>query len=179
MRNAHRRPCLPTATGGTPATGGSLSKPFTSTGHHHRESAKPEIKVDATSIATNVDAIGAGEGDVGLIATVSDPSLIGIYPLLDDVESHTDVSELPTLDAWARKRLTRGAAPIVIPSVDYDPALEPVLGSFIPGDIMRVRGGYGLASIDGSFRVTEIGVSVDDNGGEAGKLSFAGLESFT
>jgi hypothetical protein len=137
------------------------------------------IKTDGTSLATNVDVIGAGEGDIGLIATVSDPGLIGVYPILDDVESHTDVSERPTLEAYARKRLVRGKRPIVIPEVEVDPALEPVLGSYVVGDIMRVRGGYGLAEIDGQFRVTEIGVSVDDNGGESAKLAFAGLESFS
>jgi hypothetical protein len=137
------------------------------------------VKVDATSLATNVDVIGAGEGDVGLIAPISDPSLIGVYPVLDEVESHTDVQELPTLDAFARRRLMLGKTPIVIPSVEVDPALEPVLGSYVVGDIMRVRGGSGLASIDGRFRVMEIKVSVNDLGGEQASLAFAGLESFT
>ncbi len=41
-RNAHRRPLPSKATGKTPATDRSLSKPFTSTGHPHRESPKPE-----------------------------------------------------------------------------------------------------------------------------------------
>jgi hypothetical protein len=141
--------------------------------------ARLSIKVDATSIATNVDEIGAGEGDLGLIATVSNPGLIGVYPLLDDVESHVDVNVLATLTAYANRRLSVGRMPVVIPSVDYDPSLEPVLGSYVVGDIMRVRGGYGLASIDGMFRVMEINVSVDDTGGDQGKLSFAGLESFT
>lgn len=143
-----------------------------------KQLAKLGTKTDATSLATNVDAIGAGEGDLGLIATVSSPALLGVYPLLDDVVSFTDVSERPTLEAHARKRLRRGAAPIVIPAVEWDPSLEPVIGSFLPGDIVTVRGSSGLARVDGAFRVTTIEVTVDDAGGESGKLSFAGLENF-
>lgn len=134
---------------------------------------------DASSLATNVDAMGAGEGDLRLIATVSDPSLLGVYPVLDDVVSNTDVSVLATLDSQARQRLTRGKAPIVIPSIDVDPSADPTIGSYIPGDIVRVRGGYGLAEVDGLFRVTSYGVKVDDAGGEVASISFAGLESFS
>jgi hypothetical protein len=137
------------------------------------------IKTDATSLATNVDAIGAGEGDIKLLATVSDPGLLGIYPMLDDVVSFTDVSEQATLTGHARKRLAQGASPVVIPNVEWDPSLEPVIGSFLAGDIVTVRGGMGIAQLDGPFRITTIEVTVDDAGGETGKLSFAGLESFS
>ena len=137
------------------------------------------IKTDATTLATNVDAVGAGEGDIKLLATVSDPGLLGVYPMLDDVVSFTDVSEQPTLTAHARKRLQQGSSPVVIPEVEWDPSLEPIIGSFLTGDIVTVRGGAGLAQVDGLFRITTVEVSVDDAGGETGKLSFAGLESFS
>lgn len=143
-----------------------------------KQLAKASVKTDATALATNVDAIGAGEGDLGLIATVSDPALLGAYPMLDDVISFTDVSELPTLDAHARKRQRRGAAPVVLPAMEWEPGLEPVVGSFLPGDIVTVRGSHGIAKVDGRFRVITIDMSVDDSGTETGKLSFAGLESF-
>lgn len=136
------------------------------------------IKTDGTTLATNVDAVGAGEGDLALLATVQDPALLASYPVLDDVVSFTDVNDFPTLDGHARKRLQRGRAPIVIPKVIADPALEPVLGSYIAGDIVRVRGGYGLASIDTPARITSYEVTVDDRGGEAVELTFAGLEAF-
>ena len=171
-------------------SGGNLSIRFLTsyppTGRHTefvlevgKQLAKLGIKTDGTALATNVDAIGAGEGDIKLIATVSDPGLLGAYPILDDVVSFTDVNQLPTLTAHARKRLTQGASPVVLPAVEWDPSLEPVVGAFLPGDIMTVRGGAGLASVDAPFRVTTIEVSVDDSGGEAGKLTFAGLESFS
>jgi hypothetical protein len=98
------------------------------------------------------------------------------YPVLDAVESNTDVSERSTLDGLARKRLRRGKAPIVIPSLEVDPSRVPVLGSYVPGDIVRVRGGYGLASIDSSHRITEFKVTVDDSGGETATVNFANLE---
>lgn len=138
-----------------------------------------KVTRDATAMATNVDAMGAGEGDARLIASVSDPSLIGVYPKLDEVISNTDVSILATLDGYARQRLKRGKTPIVIPSIDVDPEADPTLGSYIPGDIVTVRGGYGLVTIDGRFRITGYTVKVDDSGGEVASLDFAGLESFT
>lgn len=138
-----------------------------------------KVTRDGTSLATNVDAMGAGEGNLRLIATVSDPSLIGVYPVLDDVVSNTDVSILATLDGYARQRLTRGKAPIVIPSIDVDPSADPVLGSYISGDIVTVRGGYGLVTVDGRFRITGYSVKVDDSGGEVASLTFAGLEAFS
>ncbi len=143
-----------------------------------KQLSKLGINTDATNLATNVDAIGAGEGDVKLIANVSNPLLLVSYPMLDDVESFTDISDFSTLSAHARKQLTIGSQPIVIPSVEWDPSLEPKVGSFLTGDIVRVRGGFGLAFLDSTFLVTQIEVSVDDGGGETGKLSFAGLESF-
>jgi hypothetical protein len=156
------------------------------TGHHTeivlevgKQLATMNVKTDATSLATNVDAIGAGEGDIKLLATISDPALLAIYPMLDDVVSFTDVSVQATLTAHARKRLIQGSTPVVIPEVEWDPSLEPVIGSFLAGDIVTVRGGVGLAQVDGLFRVTQLEVSVDDAGGENGKLSFAGLESFS
>jgi hypothetical protein len=138
-----------------------------------------KVTRDATFLATTVDAMGAGEGDARLISTVSDPSLIGVYPLLDDVVSNTDVSIRATLDGYARQRLTRGRSPIVIPSIDVDPSRDPVIGSYVPGDIVTVRGGYGLVTINGQFRITSYSVKVDDSGGEVASLSFAGLESYT
>jgi hypothetical protein len=171
-------------------TGGDLSVRFLTsyppTGRHTeivlevgKQLAALGIKTDGTSLATNVDAIGAGEGDIKLLATVSDPGLLGVYPMLDDVVSFTDVSVQATLTGHARKRLSQGASPVVIPSVEWDPSLEPVIGSFLAGDIVTVRGGVGIAQLDSLFRITTIEVSVDDAGGETGKLSFAGLESFS
>lgn len=143
-----------------------------------KQLSKLRINTDATSLAYFIDAIGAGEGDLQLIATVSNPALINVYPMLDDVVSFIDVSIRKTLEDHARKRLRQGESPIVLPEVEWNPSLEPVVGSFKTGDIVTVRGGLGVAFVNSKFRVMEFSVSVDDSGGEEGKITFAGLESF-
>jgi hypothetical protein len=78
-----------------------------------------------------------------VIAAVSDPALLGVYPTLDEAVSFSDTTDLALLDGHARRRLTRGKAPIVLPSIEVDPSAEPVIGSYTVGDIVKVRGGYG------------------------------------
>ena len=37
--------------------------------------------------------------------------------------------------------MRRGSEPITIPAIKADPSLIPVVGSYLVGDIVRVRGG--------------------------------------
>ena len=139
-----------------------------------------KVAMDATTMATNVDAIGTQDaGGDALLATVSDPAMLANYPQYDAVVPASDVSVLATLDQQARRRLLRGHAPTVIPSVEVDPAQDPVVGSYLCGDIVKVRGGYGLASLDGSYQVTAYAVSVDAAGGEKGTITLANEEVFS
>lgn len=137
------------------------------------------LSVDGTMLVTHVDAIGAGEGDLAIRASVADPAMLAAgYPVLDDVVSATDVSILATLDAKARHRLRRGHAPISVPGLVVDPSLDPVLGSYLVGDVVTVRGGAGLAALDGRYRITGIRVDVDDSGAETAHLSLATLDIY-
>lgn len=56
---------------------------------------------------------------------------------------------------------------------------EPELGSFVVGDIVRVKGCFGWFEVDDSDRITEWACAVDANGAEETKLSLAPLEAFT
>jgi hypothetical protein len=138
------------------------------------------VNVDASTLVVTVDVIGAtpDPGTSPLISTVSDTSRLSSMPLLEDIVSFTDVDNTTTLQGHANTRLQRGSQPIVIPSVSFNPSADPVIGSYIPGDIVRVKASVGLKSIDGDFRITEYGVTVSDTGKEDGKMSFASLEVF-
>ena len=138
-----------------------------------------KVSMDATTMATNVDAIGTQDasGDV-LLASVSDPAMLAVYPQYDAVVPASDVSVLTTLDEHARRRLARGHAPTVIPSIEVDPSQVPIVGTYQCGDAVRVRGGYGLAAVDGLYTITSYAVDVDDAGGEKGKIAFANEEVF-
>lgn len=133
---------------------------------------------DGTARATQVDALGVGEGEDKLSATAADPSLTGIVPLLEDVVSHSDVKLTSTLLGHAERRLDRGRYSLTVPTVELRPGSQPSLGSWIVGDQCRLIGSFGLLDIDGTFRITEQRVDVEA-GAEAVALTFAPLEAFS
>ena len=133
--------------------------------------------VDGTTVANNVDAVGAGEGESLPIENDRDPALAlgrSAYPRLDDVLSLSDVREAPTLRDHARRRRGRGTKATAIPDLVVDPAL---LGSFALGDRVGVVGSLGLLRLDGRYRVTEVTVEVAPDA-EAVSLAFAPVEVF-
>lgn len=133
---------------------------------------------DATQLATHVDGVGAGEGDSGVRTTQANAALIGVYPLLDTTVSKTDVTVLSTLASYARQRLAVGKAPVKLPTASVDPNVEPVIGSYVVGDVVRVRGGYGLVTLDDLYRVVQADGNLDQSG-EKVDLTFAPLDAFT
>lgn len=135
------------------------------------------MDVDATSMAVTAYGKGNGEGRDALSVTVSNSALLGVYPLMEDLVSFSDVRVASTLEAHARRRLDRGSTPLVTPSVTLYPGREPFLGSFIVGDQVRVRCSYGLIVVDDYFRITAWTCSVDD-GGESVALTLAPLSVF-
>lgn len=135
------------------------------------------VEVDATTMVTTAHVKGEGEGTDALLATVSNASILGSYPLLEDLTAYSDVTNRSTLEAHARRRLDRGAAPVVIPSVTLYAGREPFIGSFIVGDQVRVRCSYGLIDIDDLFRITAWEAEVSD-AGEAVSLTLAPLTLF-
>lgn len=137
------------------------------------------LGTDATALCTHVDAMGAGEGDARLIGDVENPQLFGVYPLLDAVESATDVSVQATLNDKARQRLSRGSRPITLPSIHVDPAAEPTVGSYVVGDFAQVRGGYGLLQVSDLYRITQVTMTADNTGREEAEVTFASIGAFT
>lgn len=138
---------------------------------------KLTVQGDGTAVVTHVDGVGAGTGSQAIRTTQANAGLIGVYPLLDDVVSHTDVTVASTLAAYARNRLARGKAPAVLPRVNVDPAADPILGSYVVGDVVRVRAGYGLVALDDLFLLTQIDGSLDQSG-EKVSLTFASANAF-
>lgn len=138
---------------------------------------KLSVQGDGTAVVTHVDGVGAGTGSQAIRTTQANASLIGVYPLLDDVVSHTDATEVATLVTYARRRLSRGKAPIVLPTMTVDPNAEPVLGSYVVGDVVRVQAGYGLVTLDGQYLIVQIDSAVDQSG-ETVRITPAPLDAF-
>jgi len=95
---------------------------------------------DATSMADTIWATGAGTGDAMLVVAGSDPSLLGAgFPLLEDVVAHKDIRDLGMLAAYANADVAIRNYPVVVPELYVRADMDPVLGSYIVGDDVRVR----------------------------------------
>jgi hypothetical protein len=135
--------------------------------------------VDGTNIVTSVHARGEGDGPDALLATYTNTTMLGKYPLTEDLITHSDVSRLNTLKTHADVRLSRGQSPMVFPTVVIHGGSEPVLGSYEVGDRVRLRVKYGLLDIDGTFRITQWNATVQPDQGETVSLQLAPLEVFS
>ena len=135
--------------------------------------------IDATNIVNTVTAKGAGEGDMGLSVTAVNAPGILEFPLYESTVSYTDVRVTATLEAHAKRALDRGKRATLLLKVALYNGMEPGIGAFVVGDVVRVKGSYGWLAVDDSFRITEWTCTVDSNGGERTQLSLAPLELFT
>lgn len=134
-------------------------------------------ETDGTTITNLVDVFGAGTAAETLTATVHNAALQGPYPILEATESYPDVLSLTTLELHGLRRLARGAGPMRRAQLNVYPGVDPVLGSYICGDRVRVRADHGWLQLDETMRITEIGVAVT-GGAETVSLSLAGAEVF-
>lgn len=131
---------------------------------------------DGGELTNFVLGIGAGEGDDKLISQ-SFLSPVNEALSLDASIAHIDVSVSDTLDAHVARRMQRGRHPIRRVGITLVPDSIPVLGSFDVGDIVRVRARRGWLSIDDSFRIVDLSITLDGSG-ETVQLTLAGLEAF-
>jgi hypothetical protein len=131
-----------------------------------------DFKSNGSTLTNHVDAIGGGDGEDLPIQTAQDPTGLSSRPLLETVLNLSDVTVEATLLEHAKRAITRGSEPMVQLDVLVFPDQLPVLGSYVIGDLVKVRGSYGYIDLDDSwFRITSINVSVSDDGSEESKLS--------
>lgn len=108
---------------------------------------------DATSMATAVHGIGPGSGDgVYTIQQTADLDYIPVdYPILEQVESFTQIPATEVVDALAQAKANALSVPVVTPSFVWNPGwrntpdvsietpVGPAIGEFTVGDLFRVR----------------------------------------
>lgn len=134
--------------------------------------------IDGTTMTNSAEVRGEGAGDVTLTQTVTNTDVLVTTPLLETVDSFSDVSYLTTLGEKASHRLALGINPTLIPSLSTDPNGDPPLGSYFVGDRVRVIGSYGLLDIDDDFVITSLSVKVGASS-ESVDLTLAPVEAFT
>lgn len=138
-----------------------------------------ELSIDATKQATQVTALGAGDGDAQLVATITDTALFDAYPLTEDLISLIDISILDTLEGHARTRLAAERLPIsTISNLTFRPAGDLTVGSFVAGDEIRVVSNAGYINLDAYYRCIEWNVDIYDTGTESLNLVFADPAAF-
>lgn len=137
-----------------------------------------EAPEDATLLANQADAIGAGEGENMLIQTHTDTGALAEYPLLEAVVAHTDVSVDATLKSYANRRVNQGIAPIVRPTFRVLPDTLPKVGSYEVGDQVKIKATRGLLDLDGTYRIVSITINVTEAGQESATLACEPLGVF-
>ena len=95
---------------------------------------------DGSVVANSFTAIGSGsnEGQQQRTATNIDQLRAG-WPLLEDVGSYSDISDLTLLGNLAVGRLTAVIEPPVALQMVVPPYTDPILGTYAIGDDIRVR----------------------------------------
>lgn len=134
--------------------------------------------VDAKTMADFVETTGAGETTQMIASQVVNADALNAYPLLEDQLSYCDVTSSTTLNQYAKRRIQTGKTPVIIPTLNVNPDLDPVFGSYSLGDQVKVVGSYGLFSINAQFRITAINVSVSAESKETISVTLAPAEIY-
>lgn len=91
---------------------------------------------NGTEMATEVSALGAGNGEAKLISVQPATDLLAAgYPLIEAVTTYSDVLEQPRLDATARADLAARTQADVQPSFEVMADADPMFGSYTVGDV--------------------------------------------
>ena len=136
------------------------------------------VTSDGTDMANQSEVRSGGSGD-DTVAWTSYGSGVGTStPLLQSVETASDVKEVATLQEKADHRIQVGAEPLVIPTISIPPNADPPLGSYFVGDRVTVKASTPALTVDGEYVITTVAVKLK-GADESVDLNFAPVESFT
>ncbi len=112
-----------------------------------------------------------------LVGSVTDPTLAGI-PLQVRTVARKTVKEVSTLQQHAMTELAKVRNGQRTVSVSIVNLPDSPFGSYIPGDIVRIRASRGFLQLDEDFRIMKFTVVPDDSGSEVVTVDLAPLEAF-
>lgn len=136
------------------------------------------LQVDAGSQAIKVHGIGKGEGPEMVATSQVDATLLGTYPLLEDIVTHKDVKHLSTLEDHAAARLAARRLPVTRPSMlNVRLGTQLQVGYWQLGDEVRLRMADGWVDVDSIYRIEEWSISVDQNGKETVDMKLVETEA--
>lgn len=135
------------------------------------------VKFTSDDSASRVYAIGEGEGTTQKVAIADDTESIAAgYPRYEKSASYKGVKVHSTLVSHAHSILEENRNPLTDVSVTVKGNDDPYVGSYAPGDWMRLKldNIWFPEGFDRTFRTTEIAVTLADSGQETVTLEFSG-----
>ncbi|MFJ5802672.1 hypothetical protein [Streptomyces decoyicus] len=125
---------------------------------------------NGTEFATEVSALGAGNGEAKLTSVQQSADLLAAgYPLIEAVTTYADVLEQSRLDANARADVSARAQADVQPSFEVIPDADPVYGAYQVGDValfVIAPDDRTPAGRQAELRILSIETTVSDSGSE-------------
>ena len=115
-------------------------------------------EIDATSLVDEAIAVGASNDDDTPHIRVNGNSTAAVR--FEARTSHSDTSDTNVLRERANLELARGRNVTIRPSVRIHPGALPV-GSWELGDLIDLRGGYGIYQPEGRYRIIETSATAD------------------
>jgi hypothetical protein len=111
------------------------------------------LTVDASNMAWRIRGWGAGADTSRLLSEQTTEARRGVYPITDTQANLSSVVEQGTLADGTAAQLARSDHPTVLPTIEVDPDLDPVWGTYGTGDTVHVRIDDGYASTDAAHRI--------------------------
>lgn len=123
---------------------------------------------DASEMANEIWIAGSGSGASKVTGTHEDTASRPTYPFLQASESSkTGSLTSGDLDAEAEALVDSRKVCARYASVEvYDVGDQPVVGTFEPGDTVRLKIDDGFAQEDDTFRITSVNVEINEDGKE-------------
>lgn len=136
-----------------------------------------KVNISSYDSALRVYAIGEGEGESQKVAIADDSAALAEgFPRYEISASYKGVKEHSTLVSHAQSLLQENRNPLVSVSVTVRGNDDPYVGSYVPGDWVRLKldNVWFPEGFDRVFRITEVTVNLDNTGLETVDLEFTG-----
>lgn len=133
-----------------------------------------EYPEDGSIVANYVWAVGAGSNEGKIDSTASDATKIAAgWPLLEEAGSYSDVTDQTLLNNLALGQINAVSYPPVTLKLVVPPYQDPVFGSYVIGDDVRVRitDDRFPNGLDATYRLVALTVTPGENGPERATLT--------
>jgi len=130
--------------------------------------------IDASNMATEVTALGAGDGSNTCIAVSVDATARATFGLLQETISLTEIKTFSFLQEQADEELLIKKGARWQPQINVSNS-DPPFTSIAMGDIVTLKANEGYIQLNNAFRATSMQVQIDNEGQETYQIMFDGI----